>query len=172
MIDLLKEDMRLWQRIQNGTKEIDAMLAIDVFRINFDNSEKALHYQSQGNWNDALYYYELCLQIDPNNIEYQKGYMLSLLNLGQFHAIANYTNGNKNNLIKKSLSNINKSSLSKYSMANDWSNINLDNYLEKRYDLISYQIQSLWRLQRWDIMDEILENIPKHYIDNDFDCQL
>ena len=70
------------QRIYAHLDEPDGMEGISTLLLSPALEQQILEHESSGNWTDAQTCYELAIQQDPNNIQYQLGLLNCLANLG------------------------------------------------------------------------------------------
>ena len=282
---LTSDELSLWQKIQAGTKEMDGMNGVAVFRMNTSLSESALDFECQGRWDKAMHCYERSIIFEQSNLQHHKGYLNSLLKLGSLDTVVQHVNGltytkehgmvlrdnvsrlnksvdaltfpnlnldllgptnvannnnsnnnsnnnnnnnnngnalNKNNggfngltslstaIVAPAGTMINNGFTNVFDPGNNLNNMNMNNNnnndisfdlkmaIENPYalygminpnddsknnenktisdefldDLMPFRMQALWRLQRWDILDDFLKSGNKHRKRNDFEFQL
>ncbi len=79
-----EEDLRFLQNIYAGMDECDGIQGIASIRSTTPSlQEQIIDNESQGHWTDALTCYEQALHSNPDDLEYQKGYLNCLRQLGR-----------------------------------------------------------------------------------------
>eukprot|EP00762_Andalucia_godoyi_P004400 ANDGO_08208.mRNA.1 Serine/threonine-protein kinase ATR len=109
--------------------KLDDPDALDgLFSASESLDEQALFHEKHGRWSEALSIYEVLLSSDPTHMNYQLKALECMKNLGHFQKILHLVDG----LLCNSVSS------------------------ESRDMVLSFGVQSAWRLQRWDTVQEYL----------------
>jgi tetratricopeptide (TPR) repeat protein len=106
--------------------DLDALQGIDSLRTTTSLYEEIIDHEAQGNWNEALHCYELALQQAPNDVNIQLNMLKCNRNLGHLQTMLRTIDG----VLTRLDTNNNQ--------------------------FKTYAVQSAWRLEEWDLLEEYL----------------
>jgi len=116
------------QRIYGHLDDLDSIKGVSALRTTSSLEEQIIDYETNFEWNEALMCYEVALQDDPNNIEYQLNMLRCNRNLGHLQTMLRSIDGA------------------------------LERLQTNHKELKTYAVQSAWRLAEWSLVEEYLKD--------------